>query len=80
MKATLEFNLDDNDDKMAHLRCVKATDMALALWDMDEYLRGEIKHAPDSISMEVFNSLQNVRNKLSHIMSNRNIDLNELIN
>jgi hypothetical protein len=26
--------LDDIDDKMAHERCVKATDMALVLWEI----------------------------------------------
>jgi molecular chaperone GrpE (heat shock protein) len=34
MKAKLEFDLDDMDDKMAHNRCVKATDMALVLWEI----------------------------------------------
>lgn len=34
MRATLEFDLDNPDDKIAHLRCVKATDMALALWEI----------------------------------------------
>jgi len=34
MKATLEFDLNDADDKMAHIRCVKATDMALVLWEI----------------------------------------------
>jgi len=34
MKAKLEFDLDDFDDKMAHNRCVKATDMALVLWEI----------------------------------------------
>lgn len=34
MKAKLEFDLDDFDDKMAHDRCVKATDMALVLWEI----------------------------------------------
>lgn len=34
MKATLEFDLEDYDDRMRHLACVKAGDMALALWDM----------------------------------------------
>lgn len=32
MKAHLTFNLDDHDDSMAHMRCVKALDMALAMW------------------------------------------------
>ena len=32
MKAKLEFDLEDLDDVMAHLRCVKSLDMALALF------------------------------------------------
>jgi len=39
MKAILEFNLDDPDDEKAHLRCVKAMDMACLLWDMDQERR-----------------------------------------
>jgi len=34
MKATLSFNLEDPDDRRAHLRCVKAEDMAQILWDI----------------------------------------------
>ena len=34
MKAKLTFDLDDIDDKMAHERCVKSTDMALVLWEI----------------------------------------------
>ena len=34
MKARLDFDLDDYDDRMAHERCVKATDMALVLWEL----------------------------------------------
>lgn len=34
MKATLTFNLDDPDDRKAHLRCVKSLDMAIALFEI----------------------------------------------
>ena len=34
MKAKLKFDLDDFDDRLAHERCVKATDMALVLWEL----------------------------------------------
>lgn len=80
MKAILEFNLDEQDDEMAHKRAVKSLDMALTLWDMDGYLRGQIKHAPDSMSPEVYGTLQDVRDKLYEIMSKHSIDLDELIN
>jgi hypothetical protein len=80
MKAILEFNLDEQDDEMAHKRAVKSLDMALTLWDIDGYLRGQIKHAPDSMSPEVYGTLQDVRRKLYEIMSKHSIDLDELIN
>lgn len=34
MKAKFEFDLDDPDEKMEHMRCTKALDMAIALWDI----------------------------------------------
>ena len=39
MKAIIEFNLDDHEDRMAHFRCVKALDMALAIWTFSGRLR-----------------------------------------
>ena len=80
MKAILEFDLDEGQDKMAHLRCVKALKMAITLWDMDQYLRAKIKYAPDSMNSEVHNMLQEVRDKLHETMSENQIDLDELIN
>jgi hypothetical protein len=79
-KGILEFDLNDQDEVMAHKRCVKSLDIVLALWDMDGYLRGETKYAPDSMSPEVYGTLQDVRNKLHEIMSKHSIDLDELIN
>lgn len=79
MKATLEFNLDDSEDKRAHLRCVKALDLCIALWDMDQHLRSETKYAPDSMSSEVYEALENTRDKLHEIMNDNNIDLDELM-
>jgi hypothetical protein len=39
MKATLTFDLDDEQDAQAHFRCVKALDMALAMWALSGRLR-----------------------------------------
>ena len=33
MKAIIEFNLDNPDDKMAHLRCVTSLEMALVIFE-----------------------------------------------
>lgn len=34
MKATLEFDLNDPDERMEHLRCVKALDMASFIFEL----------------------------------------------
>ena len=47
MKAKLEFDLDNPDDKIAHMRCVKATDMAIMLWDIKQKIRSKLKYGED---------------------------------
>jgi len=77
MKAILKFNLDEQDDQMAHLRALKATNMALALWDIQQYFRGKLKHG--ELSDDAYNALSNARDTLREIISDHLIDLDELI-
>ena len=42
MKATLSYNLNDPDDRMAHLRAVKSLDMASALFEITQNLRKKV--------------------------------------
>lgn len=49
MKATLSFDLDDSDDRRAHLRCVKAEDMALLLWHYEHRLWDRISERIDNL-------------------------------
>ena len=79
MKGILEFDLDERFDVEAHKRAVKSLDLAMVLYDMDQYLRSQTKYAPDSMSQEVYDALQETRDKLHEIMSERSIDLDELI-
>ena len=79
MEGILKFNLDDSADREAHLRAVKALDLAVALWDIDQYLRRTTKHAPDSMPPEVYEALLKTRDELYRIMSHHSIDLDELI-
>jgi hypothetical protein len=78
-QAQLIFNLDDSSDQVAHMRAIKSLDMALTLWDMEQYLRVATKYAPDSMSSEVYGKLQDVRLKLQEIMSKHSIDIDELL-
>jgi hypothetical protein len=65
MKATLEFNLpeDQHDFDLA----VNGTKAQSALWEMDQYLRNELKYSDDR-SFEDLKLLQEVRDQLREIM------------
>ena len=49
MKATLSYNLNDPDDRMAHLRAVKSMDMASALFDITRNLKNKIENRYEDI-------------------------------
>jgi hypothetical protein len=79
MEGILKFNLEDSADREAHLRAIKSTKLAIALWEMDQYLRSQTKYACDLMPEEVYKSLQKTRDKLHEIMSEHSIDLDELM-
>jgi hypothetical protein len=70
MKATLEFDLDNLDDRMAHLRCVKSTDMAIVLWEivtnLEKRVRFEVENfeADSDPSDGVYASFRRIRELL----------------
>ena len=43
MKAILEFDLNDHDDRMAHLRCVKSEDLAWVLFEILSNLKKKVE-------------------------------------
>ena len=75
MKATLQFNLDDEDDRMAHFRCVKSLDMALAMYEFAGSLRGIVDTSEDGklIDEEV------VWKAWEHALEKHGISFDELI-
>ena len=73
-----EFDLNEPDDVTAHKQAVKALDMAIVLWDMDQYLRGLIKYG--ELDDAIYKTLEETRDKLREIMSENSIDLDELLN
>jgi len=71
-KAILEYNLNEPDDVKAHIRAVKSLDMAIALWEINQFLRNEAKYKDNEIA-------DKLREEIYGIMNDHNIDLDELI-
>ena len=90
MKATLEFDLNDHDQRMEHMRCIKATDMALALWDIQVgNFRKRILNELEVMDITQPGTLDNilaldgayfVLDKLTELLDQHNIDVQDLIN
>ena len=78
MKAKLEFDLDDVDDRMAHLRCVKSTDMALVLWEMSLNMRKRVTLGYDEKD-DFYRGVDAVIERYNELMREHNLDPEELI-
>jgi len=79
-KATLEYDLSDPDDVMAHLRAVKSLDMAMALWDIVHNTKKGLEWSMEGKEIDKYDALELVYEKIHEILDNHNINTDELIN
>ena len=84
-KATLEFDLNDPDDKMAHLRCVKSTDMAIALFEIEMNLKKKMERELEAKEMrgetvDPYDSIQMIMDYIFETIHENGINIEELIN
>jgi hypothetical protein len=75
MKATLEFSLPN--DKWEFIMANESAAMHSVIWDMDGWLRGKIKHAPDSMSEDTYKAFELCREQLHEFINDNNISLDE---
>jgi len=81
MKAKLEFDLNDPDDRMAHLRAVKSLDMASALFEITRLKKQvERRFEEDTTECDSFDVIQDVFDRIYEVLGDNNIDVDELIN
>lgn len=77
MKALLEFNLDEIEDKMAHQRAIKSLDLCLALWDIQNELRSLCKYG--DLNEKESELLETLREKIYATLDNYEVSLDRLI-
>ena len=78
-KATLEYNLSDPEDSMAHLRAVKSLDMAMALWDIVHNTKKGLEWSMEGKEIDKYDALELVFEKIHEILNDHNIITDELI-
>ena len=77
MKATLRFNLDDPDQRQAHMRCIKSTSMAMVLWEL---VHNGHRHLEEKLTPEQYQGAKEVLTMINDQLQEHYIFIDELIN
>jgi hypothetical protein len=80
IKAKLEYDLNDTDDAMAHMRAIKSLDMALALWEITHNTKKSLEWSMEGKEMDKYDALELVFEKIHEILDEHNIKIDDLIN
>lgn len=75
----LKFDLDDFDDRIAHLRAVKSLDMALAIWSIVHNTKKNLEWSFESKEIDKYDALDLVYEKIHEILDEHNINIDDLI-
>jgi hypothetical protein len=73
MKATLEFNLPD--DQQEYDLANNGLNFWNVLWELDQELRTRTKYAPDDLPQDKYDAYQEIRDLLRELMTENNINL-----
>ena len=78
MKARLEFDLDDFDDKIAHERCIKSLSMALVIWDLTHNTHRGLTNGFDEDD-SYHRGVDAVFSKLEELLDEYDVNIDKLI-
>jgi hypothetical protein len=79
LKAILEYDLDNPDDREAHLRAIKSLDMASVIFEFQINSRKRIAQKIYDNKDGNITSLDIIYNEFFELLENHNININELI-
>lgn len=73
MKATLEFNLPE--DQHDFYCAVNGAKWMSAMWELDQYLRNQLKYEAEQLSKDKLNAIKEFRIKLHEILTEEGLKL-----
>ena len=78
-KATLTYDLNDPDDRIEHLRAVKATDMALVLWEIVYNTRKRVEYDIDENNLGGNAVLDMIMTEINDRLDEHGIIIDDLV-
>lgn len=79
MEAILKYNLDNFDDRKAHLRCIKSLDMTYVLFEFLRNSRKKIENREYSKDSDVFDGIEATYSEFYKLLEENNVNIDELI-
>jgi hypothetical protein len=73
MEAILKFNLPEDHPEFD--LAVKGSDWAHAMWELDQWLRSQIKHPEPGMSDDTYKAFEDTRDKLHEILNEEGLKL-----
>jgi len=73
MEAILKFNLPD--DQLDFDLAVNGSKWMGAMWQLDQWLRGQIKHPPENMSDDTYKAFEETRDMLHEILQEEGLKL-----
>lgn len=74
MKAILEFNMDDGENRDNFDNAVNGWKWKQAVWEIDQWLRSEVKYN-DNLSEEQYKIYDSTRDKIREILGESGLTL-----
>lgn len=73
MEAILKFNLPEDHTEFD--LAVKGCDWFHAMWELDQWLRSQTKHAPEGMTDDTYQAFEDTRDKLHEILQENSLKL-----
>ena len=73
MRAKLEFDLEVPEDKDSYKMYNQATAMHSVIWNYDQWLRNQLKHASHEMPAAAYEAMERCREKLGEIMDDEGV-------
>jgi hypothetical protein len=80
MKAQINFDLENLDDEIELKRFLKATDMALVLWELMHNSKKSLEWKMESDTISRYYALDMVFERITELLEEHDINVDKLIN
>jgi hypothetical protein len=78
-KAILKYDLSDPDDRLEHLRAIKAADMAMVIWDFVYNTRKRMENKIAETGADAYSTLDKILDDFNDNLSEHEINIDDLV-